>query len=244
MRDSSLPTGVVTAATAPAYSARHAVRIGLPTPILLCEGPGSLVISAETYLESALFVGQINIGPSPSLTVRVPNDTNQVSDPDATSGDVLGAAVLVYEVKWDISTGAQLDPVQLFQGIVTAVKYNSVSADLTCATLTAATAGMVGRVVGRLCNYTFKGTRCAYAGAGTSCDHTLASCTAFSNQTRYGGWPTIPPIGTKFAYTITDPQGVGQQAGTVAPAPSGQAPILISGGGGSHLFLPGGIHRG
>ncbi|HQU34344.1 MAG TPA: hypothetical protein PLB88_08515 [Thermoanaerobaculaceae bacterium] len=223
-RDTTLPAGVQAAATAPAYSARHAVRIGLPTPILLCEGPGSLVIGGETYLESALFVGSIGIGPSPGVTIRVPNDTNQVSDPDATADGVLGAAVLVYEVKWDISTGAQLDPVQLFEGIVAAAKYNAASADLTCTTRTALTAGMVGRVVGRLCNYTFKGPRCAYSGAGTSCDHTLATCTAFGNDTRYGGWPTIPPIGTKFAYTITQPQGVGQQGGTVAPAPKTQPP--------------------
>ena len=223
-RDTTLPTGVQAAATAPAYSARHAVRIGLPTPILLCEGPGTLTISAETYLESALFVGAVTVGPSPSITVRVPNDANQISEPDTNANTVRGAAVLVYEVKWDVTSGAQLAPVQIFAGVVTGVKYNSASAELTCTTRAATSAGMVGRVVGRLCSYVFKGTRCGYAGATTSCDHTLATCTALSNQTRFGGWPTLPVIGTKFSYTVTNQQPFAQRAGTVAPPPAAVAP--------------------
>jgi hypothetical protein len=223
-RDATLPTGVQAAATAAAYSARHAVRIGLPTPILLCEGPGSLTISAETYLESALFVGAVAIGQSPAITVRVPNDANQISEADAVDGSVVGAAVLVYEVKWDVSTGAQLSPVKLFAGVVTAVKYDGASAELTCATRASLTAGMVGRVQSRLCTYTFKGARCAYAGATTSCDHTLATCTTLGNQVRFGGWPTLPEIGKKFSYTVTTQQPPTQRAGTLAPAPAVQAP--------------------
>ncbi len=226
-RDTTLPTGVQAVVTAAQYPARHAVRLGLPAPILLCEGPGSLVISAETYLESALFVGTVAVGPSPSISIRVPNNTNQISGPDAIDNTVIGAAVLVYEVTWD-TTGAQLDPAPLFVGVVSAAKYNAGSADLTCITRVATSAGMVGRAQGRLCTYTFKGSRCAYAGATTSCDHTLATCTVLSNQTRFGGWPTLPAIGTKFAYTVVSQQPIAQRAGTVAPAPATQAPAMPS----------------
>lgn len=44
------------------------------------------------------------------------------------------------------------------------------------------------RLHGSLCQYqTFKGDRCGYSGAITTCNRTLAACIAMSNQTRFGG---------------------------------------------------------
>ncbi len=159
-RDTTLPTGAVTAAVAPSYVARHAVRIATPTPLLLCEGPGSLVIGGETYLESALVIGDVSVAQWPAVTIRVPNDTNQISEPDANGDLVRRAAVLVYEVMWNPSTGAQLDPVQVFSGAVADVRCSTTTAELTCKTVTAGSALMVGRLISRLCHYVFGGARC------------------------------------------------------------------------------------
>ena len=228
-RDTSLPTGAAAAAVAPSYVARHAVRIATPTPLLLCEGPGSLIIGGETYIESALMVGEVSVAKVPAITIRVPNDVNQISEPDANGDHVRRCAVLVYEVMWDPATGAQLNPVQLFDGRVGSVRCSATSAELVCTIATSGSAGMVGRIISRLCGHTFKGLRCAYAGATTSCDHTLATCTSLANQARFGGWPSMPTIGTKFTFRVVNQQTVTRYAGTVAPpAPAASAPTPTS----------------
>lgn len=49
------------------------------------------------------------------------------------------------------------------------------------------------------CRYVdkFKGLQCAYSGPGTTCDGTVAQCTAYGNMARYGGFPFAPTPGTK-----------------------------------------------
>lgn len=42
----------------------------------------------------------------------------------------------------------------------------------------------------------FKGDRCQYAGAATSCDGQLNTCTILGNQLRFGGFPDAPIPGT------------------------------------------------
>lgn len=42
-----------------------------------------------------------------------------------------------------------------------------------------------------ICRFKFKDYRCGYAGGVASCDQTLASCQAKSNDARYGGMPGI-----------------------------------------------------
>jgi lambda family phage minor tail protein L len=42
------------------------------------------------------------------------------------------------------------------------------------------------------CSWRFKGAECGYAGAETTCNKTLARCTVLANDSRYGGFPSIP----------------------------------------------------
>lgn len=41
----------------------------------------------------------------------------------------------------------------------------------------------------------FKNARCGYSGADTTCTRTLTDCRSKGNQTRFGGFPTIPTGG-------------------------------------------------
>jgi hypothetical protein len=157
----------------------------------------------------------VAVGASPSVTVRVRNGANEVSAVDADSDGLRDVPVLLYEVMWDPATGAQLAPVLLFSGVINQGQYVGAFADLQCVSRVqgSAAAGMVGRYVSRLCGRIFKGARCGYAGAATSCDHTMATCQAFANFARFGGFPSVPAIGTKFQYkvlngtTLTDTAG-------------------------------------
>lgn len=42
------------------------------------------------------------------------------------------------------------------------------------------------------CQWRFKGTECAYAGAETECNKTRQRCKQLSNYIRFGGFPSIP----------------------------------------------------
>jgi hypothetical protein len=42
------------------------------------------------------------------------------------------------------------------------------------------------------CQWGFKDSRCQYSGVETTCDKTLTSCQGYSNETRFGGYPSIP----------------------------------------------------
>ena len=42
------------------------------------------------------------------------------------------------------------------------------------------------------CQWAFKDERCQYSGEETTCDKTFTSCQARSNETRFGGYPSIP----------------------------------------------------
>lgn len=41
----------------------------------------------------------------------------------------------------------------------------------------------------KLCGFRFKGTRCGYTGPGVFCDKTMTQCTAYGNDSRFGGFP-------------------------------------------------------
>jgi hypothetical protein len=124
--------------------------------------------------------------------------------------------VLVYEVLWDPTTGAQLNPVLIFSGVINQAQYTAGYADLQCVSRVQGqtTAGMVGRYVGQLCGHVFRGSRCGYAGSETICDRTMARCQALANFQRFGGWPSVPQVGTVFSYKVANGTTLADTAGT------------------------------
>ena len=42
------------------------------------------------------------------------------------------------------------------------------------------------------CQWVFKDSRCQYSGGETTCDKTLTACQTRANETRFGGYPSIP----------------------------------------------------
>ena len=50
-----------------------------------------------------------------------------------------------------------------------------------------------GKFLRNVCRWgVFKGTECAYAGAETSCNRTMARCRELSNVLRFGAFPSVP----------------------------------------------------
>ena len=42
------------------------------------------------------------------------------------------------------------------------------------------------------CRHTFKSSECGYSGGETECNKTLQRCRELDNNSRYGGFPSIP----------------------------------------------------
>lgn len=68
------------------------------------------------------------------------------------------------------------------------------------------------------------------AGYGATCDRRLETCTLYGNQLRFGGWPSMPQVGQKWSYAVTNPQPLSDRSGmTYAaarhPAPTPPPPV-------------------
>lgn len=48
----------------------------------------------------------------------------------------------------------------------------------------------MNRILKNYCSYRFKDARCQYAGAVTTCDHTLPTCRVLGNSIHFGGFPS------------------------------------------------------
>jgi hypothetical protein len=162
-RIGTLPSGVAAAVSEYGYRAKHAVVIGTPTPLRWCDGPTALVIGSDTYYPGAITPSSVALVGLPSITIRVPNTANEVSQPDAV-GTVIKASLKVYEVHWS-AAGAQLSEVPLFDGEVVSTACGQDAANIAAKARVAGTAGMVGRPLGRLCFYNWKDGRCGSLGA-------------------------------------------------------------------------------
>lgn len=161
-RTGTLPAGVAAAVSEYGYRARHAIVIGTPTPLRWCDGPTALTIGGNVYQPGAITPSSIALVGLPSIRVRVLNTANEVSQPDA-AGTLIRASLKVYEVHWS-AAGAQLSELPLFDGEVVSSDAEGEAADIGAKARVAGTAGMVGRLLGRLCFYTFKDGRCGSLG--------------------------------------------------------------------------------
>lgn len=82
----------------------------------------------------------------------------------------------------------------LLVGAVESDSWTPVEATLTVGPATDQKAATLPwREIATRCTYRrFKGAQCGYAGAATSCDRSLATCTTLGNQARFGGFVTLP----------------------------------------------------
>lgn len=226
----TLPAGVATVAAAAGYTACLAVEINTATPIRVTDNPLGVTIVTHFYTYGFLAVSETEISDAPAVTVQLANADNAISmaDLDGTpGGGIVGKTAKVYEVHWDAS-GAQLDPVTLFDGLVVGYAADGEGATLTIQNPAETSGGMVGRIVTRLCPYVFAsptnqalglGLRCGYTGAETWCDHTHARCTVLANTGRYGGFLGMPTLGTQVSYYLNEYTAGTTRMGTnVGPA--------------------------
>jgi hypothetical protein len=215
----SQPAGVEAVARSSNYRASLAVEIGFGTPLRYTDNQSGLTIDGDTYTFAPINVSAIPVDDGQSqVTVRVSNTGNIVSTADLASA-APGKTLVVYEVHFD-STGTQKTEVVLHSGRIVSVAWDTQAAEFTSTTLPATTGGQIGRIASRLCQYVFKGSRCGYAGATTSCDHLHATCTTLSNSARYGGFRLMPEIGSSISVHSVTARTAADRLGLLTDAPT------------------------
>jgi len=224
-----LPSGVSAVATSAGYVAGFAVEVLAATPVRVTDCPSGVTISGNAFAYGFLQVADTTINEHPAISIVLGNTDNVLSSldlADLARGALDNVAVNLYEVHWDAS-GNQLGPVALVgSALVTAYTADEAAVQLSVQGSLEVAAGMCGRMCSRSCMYVFKGTRCGYSSGATSCAHTLAACTGLGNQTRFGGYQTMPTLNTQLSYWVVNYVPASYAFGSTVPAatPAQQMP--------------------
>jgi hypothetical protein len=185
--------------------------IGIDTvPAMYYTSPGMypIVEGGKTYEPrwfeiETLRWGAIN---KAGCTVVIDNRDDAISDASYTSrlsdGYTLTVGLLA-KTEWAADWEAVYTP---WSGLISQVSGNGDAVRISAA----ADVGMNWRAanppMNLYCPYVrdgaFKGLRCAYAGAGTSCDGSWAQCTTYSNTVRFGGHRFAPKPGQVWRISV------------------------------------------
>lgn len=96
-------------------------------------------------------------------------------------------------VVWTCRSPIIGDPIELFSGLINNVHLNALEFKFDIERQLGGHSVMSPNLTYDInCQYTFKDERCGYSGAGSSCGKTFTDCQAYSNETRFGGFPSIP----------------------------------------------------
>lgn len=149
--------------------------------------PWGLSVSGVTWQQDKL-TEQAQIVLEPSATVQAL----------LVYGGASGTPLKIWEA-WLNPSGETTVPEQerlILQAIVDAWRLTPDGAELTTAPPVAADGVPIPRrTYGTTCSFRFKGEACQYAGIETSCDHSWSRCGVLSNQTHFGGFPLLAPLG-------------------------------------------------
>ncbi len=159
--------------------------------------PGSFEYGGNTYVAAMVKRGQIESrmeGGPQKVNIKISNINQAYSNIIANEGDVLtNSACVIEEVIFDGENSIVGDSINIFEGFVNNVKLTETEFSFD-----------VERILGGYstqspnttydvnCQWVFKDTRCGYSGGETACDKTFSACQARSNETRFGGYPSIP----------------------------------------------------
>ncbi len=157
----------------------------------------SFEFGGNTYVAAMVRRGQIESrmeGGPQKVNIKISNINQAYSSIIANEGDVLtNSTCVVEEVIFDDEDNTIGDAINVFEGYVNNVKLTETEFSFD-----------VERILGGYstqspnttydvnCQWVFKDARCQYSGGESTCDKTFSACQARANETRFGGYPSIP----------------------------------------------------
>lgn len=108
--------------------------------------------------------------------------------------DVLNKWAKVYIAFFDGSNVLILEPIKLFEGLVSTWKLTELKASITIVNEFIFWNKKTLRKHQSSCRWAFKGTECGYSGAETWCDQGYARCVTLNNSDNFGGFRWLPEL--------------------------------------------------
>lgn len=134
-------------------------------------------------------VGESSKGEITNLVVRVSNVTRILEYYLEKGNGGVGSEVIIRIVHSELLNEAALFTYSMF--------VIEVKTDNKWVTFTLGSENSIlrraprGRMVKNFCNFRYKGQRCQYSGALSTCDKTLTDCRKHNNSSRFGGFPGV-----------------------------------------------------
>lgn len=153
-----------------------------------------VVFNSKTYLKFPIkheSIGENNAGEIDAVMVRVAN-VSQFIQSKLETFDFRGKKVLITMVFANLLSQSVDCMVHTYY--IDSYVANIEAAEFTCTSkFDLMKLELPARKFWRNhCTWKFKSTQCGYAGAQTSCNKTFQRCKALANQTRFGGFPSVP----------------------------------------------------
>lgn len=182
-----------------ACKTRRLITIELDTPFRILENDstGSIAINGNTYYTKLVKTSEVQgslDGSSEKIDVIISDIAQDFAGLIAEYGDVLtNTACKIEQVIFNGDSNTIVDsPILLFEGSINnlqmAQNYCAFSVERALYSYSTVSPNMTYDVN---CQFTFKDTRCLYAGSETKCNKTLSRCQALGNVTRFGGYPSV-----------------------------------------------------
>lgn len=184
----------------PALKTRTLITLSLesgPFRILANDTVASIEIDSNTYYTRMVKTSGIETsmdGTTDSMVISISDIAQEFSALVANNGDILtNKECKVEEVIFDGDTNTIIgNPVLLFDGKINKIQLTAKTFVFTVERILNNYSSLSPNMVFDVnCQWKFKDSRCAYAGAETKCDKTMTRCKALSNVTNFGGYPSV-----------------------------------------------------
>lgn len=153
--------------------------------------------NGNTYLAAMVKRGLIESkmeGGPQKVNIKISNINQAYSSIIANQGDVLtNSKCMIEEVIFDDANSIVGDSINIFEGFVNNVQLTDTEFSFDVERILGGYSTQSPNTTYDInCQWVFKDARCQYSGGETFCDKTFTSCQACSNETRFGGYPSIP----------------------------------------------------
>lgn len=175
------------------------LEVRLQETVYICYNNEDVTWKGQTYQAFPFEIGEVleDETTDPNISLKVSNVARGLQWYVEDSGGGVGTEVILRVVN-SLNMDGDADLEEYF--VVTACKIDEQWIDFTLGNgYSAKTRRPLDRYMKNNCPFQFKGIRCGYNGAQTSCLHTLADCRAHNNSERFGGFPGIDQKGV-YAY--------------------------------------------
>lgn len=165
--------------------------------VRICYNTEDVTWNGHLYQAFPFTLGEVSEttdGSEPNVDLQVDNTSRALQSVVEAANGANNYPVIIRVVNTENLNSSTPELEEYFTVQKTTVTEKFITFTLGCE-YSARTRRPMNRYMKNNCPFKFKGIRCGYNGANTSCDHSLTDCRNNNNSTRFGGFPGIDQKG-------------------------------------------------